>query len=407
MKPRTIPTSPKQKELESIENVYSADQPIIQPGPRYGSAIALSALLSILLWFMLFFGLRYAANRWPSINYLEFFRTSKTAPTERIIVNDTAPIEAKGTMGDILKQLTPSIMSLVKHNKNETAYQGQSVGQAIALTSDGVALTTQHISADVKQHSAYTVTGVRMEVDATLNDSYSGLTFIKVPSPTNAITFGSLNEIGVGSRVFIVNFSPTHGGVRGVESAVSAFRDNELTYVQGASGAVVESSEVNTRRFTLSGSLDATWIGSVVVDDQGRCIGLVTSTNERIRVVPVDSVRARTDVFSNESPFKRPRLGVAYIDLAYATAGSSFPSKGALVTALIDGKGASEKSPARTAGLRSNDVIIAVNTKPLSEFYSLSEAVAEQSVGEKITFSVLRDEVSQSIIVTLGEHSEQ
>tara|TARA_B100000029_G_scaffold503215_1_gene579766 strand:- start:1037 stop:1651 length:615 start_codon:yes stop_codon:yes gene_type:complete len=72
-------------------------------------------------------------------------------------------------------------------------------------------------------------------------------------------------------------------------------------------------------------------------------------------------------------------------------------TEGAFVVMII------EDSPAYTAGLKEKDVIVAINSIPIKDSKQLRNDVSSMRPGDIVVFSVIRDELIQSISVILGE----
>jgi serine protease Do len=62
-----------------------------------------------------------------------------------------------------------------------------------------------------------------------------------------------------------------------------------------------------------------------------------------------------------------------------------------------------ESGPAKTAGVKTGDIITAVDGKTVASPQELARVIGEMSPDKKVTLSVWRDGKSQSIDVTLGE----
>ncbi len=74
-----------------------------------------------------------------------------------------------------------------------------------------------------------------------------------------------------------------------------------------------------------------------------------------------------------------------------------FDSKeGALIAEVV------KDSPADMAGLQAKDVIIGMNSIPISDYNELRNKVSSAKPNDVIVFNILRDKVSKNIIVTLG-----
>ena len=70
--------------------------------------------------------------------------------------------------------------------------------------------------------------------------------------------------------------------------------------------------------------------------------------------------------------------------------------KGALIAEVV------KDSPADIAGLQAKDVIIGMNSIPISDYNELRNKVSSAKPNNVIVFNVLRNKVSKNIVVTLG-----
>ena len=113
-----------------------------------------------------------------------------------------------------------------------------------------------------------------------------------------------------------------------------------------------------------------------------------------------DDQRARADELRAEMERARQSgyLGVYLGDLTEekAKALKLEGTRGALVERVIPG------SPAAKAGLRSNDVVVAVDGRPVGSEGELREALHGHKKGDKVTLEIARDGKRQKIDVTLG-----
>ena len=64
--------------------------------------------------------------------------------------------------------------------------------------------------------------------------------------------------------------------------------------------------------------------------------------------------------------------------------------------------GFAEDSPAEKAGLKSGDVIVKVQDKPIKELKELMEFMQKTKPGDKLAVTVKRDGKEQTVNVTLG-----
>jgi serine protease Do len=97
-------------------------------------------------------------------------------------------------------------------------------------------------------------------------------------------------------------------------------------------------------------------------------------------------------------------LGVSIQDLDPALArhfGLAADAKGVLVADVLD------HGPAREAGLRSGDVIVKYNGKPVEESRDLQRRVAETAVGQSVSLGLWRDRASANVSLKVGNMDDQ
>jgi S1-C subfamily serine protease len=92
-------------------------------------------------------------------------------------------------------------------------------------------------------------------------------------------------------------------------------------------------------------------------------------------------------------------LGVVFqpLDASIAEENSLRVNEGALISEVV------ASSPAETAGLLANDVVTAVNGEAVDEEHTLRDRLIAYEPEDVVTLSVLRDDETQEIQVTLGE----
>jgi S1-C subfamily serine protease len=86
----------------------------------------------------------------------------------------------------------------------------------------------------------------------------------------------------------------------------------------------------------------------------------------------------------------RPVFGARYLDLTRAIGGKSAPARGALLAPSAAASAVTPGGPAALAGLRSGDVVTAVNGEEVSAKSALADLLAQYSPGDTVALTVLR-----------------
>lgn len=148
----------------------------------------------------------------------------------------------------------------------------------------------------------------------------------------------------------------------------------------------------------------ASLVGGVFLGYQwGRASGLAmavdTQAGARTQISGQDDLPAVP--FSGQSPFSlepRPYLGVEFepITPELAQAENLSVEQGAIIRTVVVG------SPAEMAGIQIGDIIEKVNGQTVDQSASLRERIAAYAPGDELTLTLLRDNQTQDVKVTLG-----
>jgi S1-C subfamily serine protease len=188
-------------------------------------------------------------------------------------------------------------------------------------------------------------------------------------------------------------------------AATAGERVHVVSASRGVAGSRVPATIASTDARLSAGSCDLHGVmrlderidvgsaGAVVVDGDGRTLGLVTmlEPDEPSVVVPVRTVAWVAKQIIAAGSVQHGWLGVEGVT---APADGADPN-GALVHRVLDA------SPAQVAGVAANDVVVAVDGDPVTTMGSLVLAVRESAPGSTVTVSVMRDGARQDLPVTL------
>jgi S1-C subfamily serine protease len=160
--------------------------------------------------------------------------------------------------------------------------------------------------------------------------------------------------------------------------------------------------------------------GGALVDLQGRLIGVPTLAAANPNsgaaadgigfAIPSDRVKFVADQLISTGKLTntgRGFLGVQVQDVTPELAAAyNLPAKsGVLVVAF--GQDANGKSPAQDAGVKTGDIITAVNGQEVASSSNLSTVLSGQAPGAQVTLKIVRGSQTLNIKVTLGERPAQ
>jgi len=143
--------------------------------------------------------------------------------------------------------------------------------------------------------------------------------------------------------------------------------------------------------------------GGPLLNIRGEVIGIntaiVASGHGIGFAIPVNMARKVMEDLVKKGKVTRGWLGVGIQSLTPELA-KSFgvgADEGILVNQVMP------KSPAEAAGLKTGDLILSVDGKPVKDPRELQRIIGDAEIGKSIEFTILRDKARQTVKVQVGE----
>jgi putative serine protease PepD len=270
--------------------------------------------------------------------------------------------------------------------------QSQGEGAGVVYNSNGDILTDEHVVANAGSVRVNFQNGKSASATVVGTDPSTDVAVIHVNVPASElhpIALADSNAAQVGDPVVAIGspFSLPETTTAGIVSAVGRTITAPNNYT--ITGAIQTDAAINPGNS-----------GGPLLDANGDVLGL----NDQIETnnttaggegsssgvgfaIPSDMVAHIANQIIAGQPVKHAYVGVEL---------NSGSNNGAQVTCVSGG------SPAQTAGLAANDVITAINGKPISSTEQFIQTVDAFTPGQKITMTIERNGSSQTIHVTLG-----
>jgi putative serine protease PepD len=288
--------------------------------------------------------------------------------------------------------IAPSVVTITN-----TTEDGGDTGTGIIVSSDGEIITNNHVvegSTDLKVRLAGATDAVKATILST--DPGNDLALIKLvnASGLTAATFADPASIAVGDTVVAVGYALALDGGPSVTSGIVSALNRTLTDSDGAldglvqTDAAISSGNSGGPLINLNGQVIG--VNTAVYNGGGQTsannIGFAIGVAEVQRVVKI----LRADATGNNSNSARTQgyLGIALGD---RTDGGS----GAVITEV------QADSPADKAGLKVNDIVVAINGTTVTGQGSLIAVIRDASPGDKVTLTIDRDGVKKTLNATL------
>ncbi len=269
-------------------------------------------------------------------------------------------------------------------------------GSGVIVSSDGYIVTNNHV---VDGSTELTVSmGDKRELKAHVigTDAKTDIALIKVDArDLPHVTLGNSASVEVGDIALAMG-NPFGLGQTVTMGIISA---------TGRGGLGIEDYEDFIQ---TDASINPGNSGGALVNTKGELIGINTAILSRSGgnqgvgfAVPVDMVRQVMTQLREKGVVTRAWMGLQYRELTSKVASELGikTSKGAVVNQIVP------DSPASKAGLRKDDVIVALNGKEI-DGRSLRLAVSAMSPGTAVNLKILRDGAERNFSVTLDRMPE-
>ena len=282
--------------------------------------------------------------------------------------------------------------------------KSQGLGSGVIIDKDkGHILTNNHVIDDANEIKV--ILYDKREVDAELlgSDPLSDLAVLKIDA-NNLVeaTIGNSDLLEIGEWVIAIgspfglhlNHTVTCGIVSAKGRSDVISRANFENFIQH--DAAINPGNSGGALFDLNGNLIG--INTAIATD-----GYSRSNAGIGFAIPINQAKRVMDDLINGGEVLRGYLGVRIQDLDEnkAKALGLDNKQGAFVTEVVN------DGPADTAGLKEKDVVISLNSKPIDSANQLRNDVSSMRPGETAVFSIIRNELMQSISVILGKRPSE
>ena len=298
-------------------------------------------------------------------------------------------IQVEATM--TRRQMDPFFGGFFGRNR---AYTTQSVGSGFVWGNNGIVVTNNHVVEGASQIIVNTSDGRQLPATVIGVDPDSDLAVLRVTArDLPAAQLGTSSDLLIGETVIAV------GNPFGLSGSVT-------TGVVSATGRSVPSQEQG-RTFTdfiqTDASINPGNSGGPLLNIEGKVIGINVAIYAQAQgigfAIPVDRAKKIVDDLLRYGEVHSAWLGAVTATLTPEESRrlGLNASRGAMVTRVF------ENSPASRAGLRTGDVIVAVNGASVESREALNTATATMKSGERLRLRVMRGNEVTELALTASD----
>jgi S1-C subfamily serine protease len=294
-----------------------------------------------------------------------------------------------------VERISPSVVNIEVHQSLPETGRARSGeprerrggGSGFIFTPDGLILTNSHVVHDAKRIEVTMSDGRRMPATAIGDDPASDLAVIRIEKPRveepglTAAALGDSQQLRVGQVVIAI------GAPYGFQSTVTAGVVSALgRSLRSYSGRLIEDV------IQTDAALNPGNSGGPLVDSAGRVVGVNTAT-----ILPAQgicfAIGINTAKFVASRLLRDGRIRRSFIGVSAQTVPVhrrvvrfyDLPKETGVVVISVE-----ESSPAKRAGLREGDVIVALEGQPVAGVDDLHRVLTDVRVGVSCSLTVLR-----------------
>ena len=294
--------------------------------------------------------------------------------------------------------------------------RGEALGSGVIFDKEGHIITNNHVVAGASKIQVTLADGRVYDAEATGTDPATDLAVIQLKDAPDNLTvaqLGDSDKLATGQDVMAI------GNPLGLSSTVTTGIISALnrpvvnSQSEDGSGGSASSAAVYTNAIQIDAAINPGNSGGPLFDEKGRVIGITSSIATMSRsgggeggsgsigigfAIPVKLADKVAKQLIKSGTATHAYLGVS-LDTAGATADGE-KRAGAKITSVEGG------SPADKAGLKKDDVVIAIDGKTTAQGSALTGYVRQYSANDKVKLTVIRDSKKQDIDVTLAERKD-
>jgi Do/DeqQ family serine protease len=272
--------------------------------------------------------------------------------------------------------------------------QQQSAGSGVIVDkTKGIVITNYHVVKGADEVHVGLIDGRDFPAKIVGSDSELDIAVLKINATNlNDIAFADSSQLEVGDFVVAIG-NPFGLGQTVTTGIVSAL---------GRTGLGIEGYE---NFIQTDASINPGNSGGALVNLTGKLIGINTAiigpTGGNVGIgfaIPVNMIKGSMAQILESGEVKRGQIGVNIQDVT-PNLKQAFNLKngqqGALVAGVLNG------SPAKKAGLKAGDLIIAVDDAPTTSAGQLRSQIGIKAVGETVKLTVLRDDEKKQFTVEI------
>lgn len=318
----------------------------------------------------------------------------------------------EGSIASVANSVSKSVVSIVTSTTQRSLLSSESsttaAGTGFILSSDGYIATNKHVVSGANKIGVLLDDGTAFEdVELIGTDPLNDFAIIKIKNAKDLtpIKLGDSKTITAGQQVIAIG------------NALGAYQNSVTSgIISGKGRSLTATDSSRTQYETLSdmiqtdAAINGGNSGGPLLNAAGEVIGINTAYasqgNNVGFAIPISSVKGIINSVLNGRGFERAVIGVRYVNLTPSIAKEKKldVTHGALISSSKNNSAIIPDSAGDKAGLKENDIITAVNGVEIGVAGSLSSLIGEYSVGDTVELTIVHNNKTENIKLTLAAY---
>lgn len=343
-----------------------------------------------------------------------FTGTSSTGPAKKASASAAGytledATGANMTVQEITDAAKPSVVEIKTESVTSDAwmqqYVTQGAGSGVIITNDGYIVTNNHVIDGANKITVTTADGTEYDAKLIGTDSISDVAVLKIKAKNlTPATYGNSDQLAVGDlAVAIGNPLGELGGT--VTAGIISALDRQLS-IDGKTMTLLQTDS----------SINPGNSGGGLFNSDGQLIGIVVAKSSGSDVeglgfaIPINTAAdVAQQIMDKGYVSGQPSTGMTYTEASDQSGqsggldsffGSSQTSSGVYIYSV-------EGANAKAAGFKSGDLVYAVDNNQITSFEDLSSIITSHKVGDKVTYTIVRDGKTMDISFKLEEKAAE
>lgn len=287
--------------------------------------------------------------------------------------------------------------------------QEVSSGSGFIISSDGFIVTNGHVVEDENlDYSVLLNNDETYEAEVLAIDPITDLAILKIEVDNLPIVeLGDSSNLKVGQSVIAIG------------NALGEYSNTVSTgVISGLSRKIVAGNYREAEQLVgviqTDASINPGNSGGPLLDISGKVIGINTAIARGAQnigfAIPVDSIKGPINSVKDSGQIVRPWLGIRYINIneRLAKKNNLEVENGALIARgeTLEDLAISPGSPADKAGLKENDIVLAINGEEITQSKPLIYLISKYNPGDEVVLTILRQGEEEKISLTLSSRTK-